>query len=94
MLLRRQLLSLILPDDLAAQRRELYRFQNWSPSRTHLEESAEIFGGLHAPEEALQLLSLILVDHVPAQRREFYRDFFLGHRIARIALGHVDANRM
>ena len=41
-----------------------------------------------------QFLALILANDVAAERGEFHRDFFLGHRIARIAFGHIDTSGM
>jgi len=64
---------------------------NGFASRRQLKESAKIFGGFNTHDEALQRLALVLADEVAAQRREFYRDLFLGHGIARITLGNIDA---
>ena len=63
-------------------------------SRCQLKKSIKLLGGFHAHDEALQLLALILADDVAAERGEFHRDLFLGHRIARIALGNIDAGGM
>jgi hypothetical protein len=52
------------------------------------------FGDVHVHDEALQLFALILADDIAAQRCEFHGDFFLGHGIARITLGNIDADGM
>jgi hypothetical protein len=57
--------------------------------RGQFKESAEVLGSLNAHNEALQLLALVFADDIAAERSEFYRDFFLGHRIPRITLGHI-----
>jgi hypothetical protein len=56
-----------------------------------LEKSAKGLRSLHTHDEALQLLALLLADDIAAQRREFDGNLFLGHGIARIALGNIDA---
>ena len=56
-----------------------------------LKESVELLGGVDAHDELLQFLALILADDIAAERGEFYRDFILGHWIARIAFGNIDA---
>ena len=74
------------PDELIHSRKE----RRDLTSRCQFEQTAEIFGGFHAHDVALQFLALIFADHIAAERGEFHRDFVFRHRIARIALGNID----
>ena len=59
-----------------------------------LKKSVELLGGVDAHDKLLQFLALIFADDITAERGEFYRDFILGHWIARITLGNIDAGGM
>jgi hypothetical protein len=59
-----------------------------------LKKSVEFLGGVDAHDKLLQFLALILANDIAAKCCELYCDFFLGHWIARIALGHIDPRGM
>ena len=63
-------------------------------SRSQLKEFAKIPGGFNAHDTFLQLLAPIPADDVATQRSKFDRDLLLGHGVARIALGDVNASGM
>src|SRR6266480_1132409 len=54
-----------------------------------LQKFMNVLGAVDVHDALPQFLALILPDYVAAKRDEFHGDFFLGHRIARIALGHI-----
>src|SRR5947208_2154903 len=59
-----------------------------------LQKFMNVLGAVDVHDALPQFLALILPDYVVAERSEFDRDFFLGHWIPGIALGHIHTSGM